>query len=499
MSSTRNIRHSLDFNDPRRKRASGLSLETHVIQNYLEFAQGMKNIPSDFPPNETLHENIRNHSGENSNASDSTVVSLSSTEEFAPLHSLSRSYPYKESTVNAGLVEDAVPLIELISRSYTNDMNKLTPKQNNKGDYPSIHRSPGFAIARMKERHRQDYRRSLQWTPGNDEKPPIIPVRRASSLTSNANYQKSIFNANQQHQQQQQFLKQQMHVDSLIQIPHQQPQHGIPSHTALSKTHHNNRPTGSLMNNAGNFRYKVQAPLLTITDSRIRSQAPNIMTPIQEDLPPHPELTTDSNCSSLPKKMDCVSKQACHSPHCCKKIPTSYHCHVSYRTATPASIISAQVQKPNHTVKQTVEKVVDPKQRVNSQQTKIFPKKRSSSVPDLSSLHKEEEDVFDEMSSEKKVEKPMIKTAAIISSTQLHRCCSRTKSIVRDSNPRKCRTFGCCNLQRPCEIVCCSGSYRQAQCQQQKKCTAYFEEAASHSHITRLAPQQQPFCRSCHH
>lgn len=129
--------------------------------------------------------------------SSASLSSLSSTEEYIALHHISRSDPHSEDP-NVPANHDTIPLIKLIQRS--NDLktaNAIVIDENGKFTsnqqlFPqnytksTIQRSPGFVIDRMKERHRQECRRSWQGPLTVPGKKIVQPVRRASSLLASS-------------------------------------------------------------------------------------------------------------------------------------------------------------------------------------------------------------------------------------------------------------------------------------------------------------------------
>ncbi|KAI7895226.1 uncharacterized protein EV154DRAFT_496320 [Mucor mucedo] len=97
--------------------------------------------------------------------SDNTSIeSFSSSEDDGPVSPAEGTGGgWSESALNPAEFkqEDTTPLIELISRSYAASHSSIKKSSIHTGA-PSIQRSPGFAIDRMKERHRQEYHKSKQ-------------------------------------------------------------------------------------------------------------------------------------------------------------------------------------------------------------------------------------------------------------------------------------------------------------------------------------------------
>lgn len=147
-----------------------------------------------------------NSSSDESDAS--SIDSFSSTEEdFGPLEPVSWSDPRLNHVATIYKQEDTTPLIELISRSYAasnrtsnsiKNRNISLNTANNTGGPPVIQRSPGFAIDRMKERHRQEYRRSMQSTPIVVDNQSSF-VRRNNSPVTNYDNRTFISPNQQQH------------------------------------------------------------------------------------------------------------------------------------------------------------------------------------------------------------------------------------------------------------------------------------------------------------
>lgn len=170
-SMVKSIRHSLSLksscNSSVRSAISPLKINTAVDVN--QNNNGSSSIKS--PLNEFIISSSTRSSSKQSDSSDSSLTSLSSTEEFAPLHPISRSDP---AVAIKKMHEDA-PLIEVVNQQ---------PQEQQA--------VPALAMARMKERHRQEYRRSMQWSP---PKPSVnaapaveYPSRRANSFNNQRIY-----------------------------------------------------------------------------------------------------------------------------------------------------------------------------------------------------------------------------------------------------------------------------------------------------------------------
>ncbi|KAG2199768.1 hypothetical protein INT46_009009 [Mucor plumbeus] len=97
-------------------------------------------------------------SSKQSDSSDSSLSSLSSTEEFLSLHSESISN-LQDCPINSSKkVSENVPLINLLYRL-------PSEQQKNINATATATTLPELTIARMKERHRQEYHQSMQWSP----------------------------------------------------------------------------------------------------------------------------------------------------------------------------------------------------------------------------------------------------------------------------------------------------------------------------------------------
>lgn len=143
----------------------------------------------------------------------SSISSLSSTEGFIALHHISISDP-NDKDPNATVNHDTIPLIDLYHRSHNfksanafsyNENRTFTPSGQPFPTKSTLQRSPGFVIDRMKERHRQECRRSWQGTLIVPETKIVQPVRRAIKDRSNIAFHIQQQNFFQQQQQQQQF------------------------------------------------------------------------------------------------------------------------------------------------------------------------------------------------------------------------------------------------------------------------------------------------------
>ncbi|KAK4516948.1 uncharacterized protein ATC70_000276 [Mucor velutinosus] len=163
MKSKDTIRHSLSLkpnNSSARSSISPLKFST-AIQTHND------NIQS--PLTESIISNAT-RSSKQSDSSDSSFTSLSSTEEFVPLHPVSRSDPHHYDGKKLG---EHVPLMDLLDRSQAHE--QIVASKTPSAAAISV---PGLAMARMKERHRQEYRRSMQ-------RPlPTQPLPNISSSTA---------------------------------------------------------------------------------------------------------------------------------------------------------------------------------------------------------------------------------------------------------------------------------------------------------------------------
>ncbi|KAL9554803.1 hypothetical protein MBANPS3_002659, partial [Mucor bainieri] len=127
------------------------------------------------PLNESIISNTT-RSSKQSSSSDSSLTSLSSTEEFVPLHPISKSDP--QHYANKKLGEHA-PLIDLVHRLPQHEQ-AVTTYTTPPAAAVTV---PGSAMARMKERHRQEYRRSMQWSPPTQSS-PYTPSSAAAIATT---------------------------------------------------------------------------------------------------------------------------------------------------------------------------------------------------------------------------------------------------------------------------------------------------------------------------
>lgn len=144
--STKDIRHSLNLKSNPSSNINTLSPFSHA------------------PPPTTVPPMIRGRLS--TCISDTTSMdSFTSSEDDGPV-SPADGTGWSESVLNPAELkqEDTTPLIELISRSYAASHSSIKKSSINTGT-PSIQRSPGFAIDRMKERHRQEYHKSKQAPP----------------------------------------------------------------------------------------------------------------------------------------------------------------------------------------------------------------------------------------------------------------------------------------------------------------------------------------------
>lgn len=114
--------------------------------------------------------------------------------------------------------KDTTPLIELMNRSYPNNATNLNNKHHREAintkivaavdtntDLHNIQKSSGFAIDRMKERHRQEYRRSIEYNT------PIIKesrIAQAHQRNSNAQSQQTYRPTAQYHEHQRPIIHQ---------------------------------------------------------------------------------------------------------------------------------------------------------------------------------------------------------------------------------------------------------------------------------------------------
>ncbi|KAG1106542.1 hypothetical protein G6F42_016710 [Rhizopus arrhizus] len=136
------IRHSLSL----KSSSNSVSISPLKINTAIHSSHHMGNDSIQSPLNESIISNTT-RSSKQSDSSDSSFTSLSSTEEFVPLHPISRSDPHNYASKK-------VPLMDLVSRSSLHEQAVS----------PTTAAIPGLAMARMKERHRQEYRRSMQWS-----------------------------------------------------------------------------------------------------------------------------------------------------------------------------------------------------------------------------------------------------------------------------------------------------------------------------------------------
>ncbi|GAN01357.1 hypothetical protein MAM1_0006c00790 [Mucor ambiguus] len=174
------IRHSLTL------KSNSNSVKSSISPLRINTAIHVHTDSIQSPLNESIISNTT-RSSKQSDSSDSSLASLSSIEEFVPLHPISRSDP--SQYVNKKLGEHA-PLIDLVNRSPPHE--HAVTHTTSSVTATSV---PGLAMARMKERHRQEYRRSMQWSPPT-QLLPHVPTsaammdchhsssKRASSLIS---------------------------------------------------------------------------------------------------------------------------------------------------------------------------------------------------------------------------------------------------------------------------------------------------------------------------
>lgn len=129
-----------------------------------------------------LNESILSSSTRSSKQSDSSgssLTSLSSIEEFVPLHPVSRSDPQNYLVNSSKKMSENVPLIDSLHRSPHEQQQSINT------DTATI-TIPGLAIARMKERHRQEYRRSMQWSPAlPSSSTPLVNHRKKKTNSFN--------------------------------------------------------------------------------------------------------------------------------------------------------------------------------------------------------------------------------------------------------------------------------------------------------------------------
>ncbi|KAL9560429.1 hypothetical protein PS6_000161 [Mucor atramentarius] len=137
------IRHSLSL----KSSSNSVSISPLKINTATHSSHHMGSDSIQSPLNESIISNTT-RSSKQSDSSDSSFTSLSSTEEFVPLHPISRSDPHN-------YVSKKAPLMDLVNRSSLHEQAVS----------PTTTAIPGLAMARMKERHRQEYRRSMQWPP----------------------------------------------------------------------------------------------------------------------------------------------------------------------------------------------------------------------------------------------------------------------------------------------------------------------------------------------
>ncbi|GAA5799458.1 hypothetical protein HPULCUR_004873 [Helicostylum pulchrum] len=209
-SSTRNIRHSLNLNSSRSNNNPAKNCNTKekacaASTQIMSFPRISPSIhPNLMPKNshnatrikvDTISTEFSNSSDE-SESDSLSVNSLLTSEDPPPSHPIS----WSDSRFSPGFIakkqEDTTPLMELISRSYAVGNTQSTGVRsrgaingdavipNNEIDPPVIPRSFGFAIDRMKERHRQEYRRSTSYTPSEAES-RLISTQRSNPLTIN--------------------------------------------------------------------------------------------------------------------------------------------------------------------------------------------------------------------------------------------------------------------------------------------------------------------------
>lgn len=155
------IRHSLSL----KSNSNSVKSSVSPLRINTEIHAHNESIQS--PLNESIISNTT-RSSKQSDSSGSSLTSLSSTEEFVPLHPISRSDPHHYANKKLG---EHAPLIDLVSRSTPHEqVTTLATPSAAATTVPA-----GLAMARMKERHRQEYRRSMQWSP------PAHPLQGAPS------------------------------------------------------------------------------------------------------------------------------------------------------------------------------------------------------------------------------------------------------------------------------------------------------------------------------
>ncbi|KAG2230337.1 hypothetical protein INT48_008829 [Thamnidium elegans] len=209
-SPTRNIRYSLNLNSnrsnnnpaknfDRKEKASVASTQIMLFPRIVPCINShrMSNDPYNATriKADTVSMDFSNSSDE-SESDSLSIDSLLISEEPSPSHPIS----WSDSRFSPGFIakkrEDTIPLMELISRSY--DAGNTLPTgvksreaikggaviSSNEIDPPIISRSSGFAIDRMKERHRQEYRRSISYTPSEAES-SLISTQRNNLLAIN--------------------------------------------------------------------------------------------------------------------------------------------------------------------------------------------------------------------------------------------------------------------------------------------------------------------------
>ncbi|CAO3635504.1 unnamed protein product [Mucor fragilis] len=163
------IRHSLSLksnNNSVKSSISPLRINTEIpVLNYSAIQS---------PLNESIISSTT-RSSKQSDSSVSSLTSLSSTEEFVPLHPISRSDPRHYAIRKLG---EHAPLIDLVNRSPPHE-HGVTPTVPLAITAATV---PGLAMERMKERHRQEYRRSMQWSPPTQPLPNAPPSVAAAAM-----------------------------------------------------------------------------------------------------------------------------------------------------------------------------------------------------------------------------------------------------------------------------------------------------------------------------
>lgn len=346
-----------------------------------------RQIPSVFKNESNATANGVNSMGSSKSNSISSMLFISSAnEELIPIHPVPHSKP-QLITMSSGSKKKAesTPLINLVKeRSNNVNLNSYYAKKegkresddslgiNKNNSITSFQQSPGFVINRMKERHRQEYRRSLQWAPTIFEQQKCdVPIQRASSLVISNGIKDNQKDVTTQNHQQQIYFQQQS-----FQKYHQQPiiKHDISLKSNKQQQHFvsvpsitsNINPSSIVVNSSkkmtpinsfstSHFSNKNKYPSLTYnTGAELRSHI--IMKPIQEDIssvtevcrtsaigerlkiePNHQINISEGIKVALPQSICCSPSNCCKRDCYCMKRNTCYTnstCHAK-RVAQP--------------------------------------------------------------------------------------------------------------------------------------------------------------------